>query len=278
MTEPTNTESIREIELPQPTASPMVTAFGFTLMVAGIVTNWIVAIVGCVILFVGIVKWFGQSNPESKEMPAVPAAKPTPIVPQMEGVTHLISNSEHRARLPLTIHPYSAGIVGGLLGGVVMALVAVGWSLAMHGSLWYTVNLLAGCMLSDFAEQTTEQLYAFQTAGVIVGVMIQLVMSVSVGLLYGVVMPLLPRFHLFFAAILIPLMWSGLTWSSISVINPALSEHINWLWFVISQIAFGIVAGWWIIRSEKVSTMQNWHYLERMGVESPGVREMGEGE
>jgi hypothetical protein len=91
-------------------------------------------------------------------------------------------------------------------------------------------------------------------------------------------MPLLPRFHLLFAAILIPLMWSGLTWSSISVINPALSEHINWLWFVISQISFGIVTGWWIIRSEKVSTMQNWHYLERMGIESPGVRKMGEGE
>ena len=135
MTEPTNTQSIREIELPQPTASPMVTAFGFTLMVAGIVTNWIVAIVGCLIMFVGIVKWFGQSNPESNEMPAAPAARPTPIVPRVDGVTHLISDSGHRARLPLAIHPYSAGIVGGLLGGVVMALVAVGWSLVMHGSL-----------------------------------------------------------------------------------------------------------------------------------------------
>jgi hypothetical protein len=279
MTDPNQDDRIREIELPQPTASPMVTAFGFTLMLAGLVTNWIVAVVGFLVMMVGIVKWFHQSNPESKEMPATPAAvRATPIVPRPGGVAHLMSDADHRARIPVTIHPYSAGIVGGMLGGVVMAVLAVVWGIVMHGSPWYTINLLAGCMFADYADQTTEQLYAFQTAGLIVAVMIQAVMSISVGLLYGVAMPLIPRFHLLFAAILVPLMWSGLTWASISVINPALSEHINWLWFVICQIAFGLVAGWWILRSEKVSTMQNWHYAERFGVHSPGVRDLGDSE
>jgi hypothetical protein len=264
------------IELPRPTASPMVAAFGLTLMAAGLVTHWVIAAAGLVIMMTGIVKWFRQSNPESTEFLAPLASKgPDPIVPRTANVAHLMSDREHRARIPTEIHPYSAGIKGGLIAGVCMAAFASLWGLIAHGSLWYTVNLLAGTMLTGYAEMSMEELYAFHTGGLMAGIVIQVLMSLAVGVLYGVTLPLIPRFQLVVSAIVVPMMWSGLTWASISVVNPALSQHIEWIWFVASQVVFGLVAGWWIIRSEKIPTMQNWHYLERLGMETPGVRDMG---
>ncbi|MDP6987482.1 MAG: hypothetical protein QGG74_05505 [Phycisphaerales bacterium] len=273
---PTEPQHAGGVELPQPTTSPMVAAFGLTLMAAGIVTNWVVAAAGLVIMMTGIVVWFRETNPDSKEV-LTPLADegPTPIVPRPAKVTHLIADTEHRARIPMEIHPYSAGIWGGLIGGAVMAAFASVWGLIAHGSLWYTVNLLAGTMLSGYADMTMEQLVAFHAEGLVVGSIIQVVMSLAVGVLYGVTLPLIPRFQLFFSAIVVPIIWSGLTWASISVVNPALSEHIEWIWFVASQVVFGLVAGWCILRTEKVKTMQNWHYLERLGMETPGAREMG---
>ncbi len=157
-----------------------------------------------------------------------------------------------------------------------MAAFAVAWGLITQGSLWYSVNLLAGTMLTGFAEMTQDELATFSSAGLIVGIIIQACMSIGVGLLYGVMLPMIPRFQWLFALIIVPLMWSGLTWSAISVVDPALGKHINWLWFVASQLVFGLVTGWWILRTEKINTMQNWHYLERLGIDSPGIRNMGD--
>ncbi|MDG2476406.1 MAG: hypothetical protein P8M32_00740 [Phycisphaerales bacterium] len=272
-TKPTHAEGV---ELPRPTSSPMVAAFGLTLLAAGIVTNWVVAVVGLIIMMTGIVVWFLETNPDSKEMLAPLETKgPDPILPRTAKVAHLMSDADHRARIPIEIHPYSAGIKAGVIAGIAMAAFASVWGLIAHGSLWYTVNLLAGTMLSGYSDMTIDNLMAFHTEGLVVGIVIQVIMSLSVGILYGVTLPLIPRFQMLFSAIMVPAMWSGLMWGTISIVDPALQIHIEWIWFVASQVVFGLVAGWYILRTEKVKTMQNWHYLERIGVESPGVRGLG---
>ncbi|MCP4838114.1 MAG: hypothetical protein GY894_01955 [Planctomycetes bacterium] len=269
-TTPPNEKS-HGIELPQPTAGPMICAFGLTLMAAGIVTNWIVAVAGFATFVAGAINWFRNANPDSLEMLATPAEeKPTPIVPRPGSVDHLVGDATHRARLPMEIHRYRDGMIGGAIGGVVMAIFAVVWGIISHGSLWYAVNLLAGTLLSGVTDMSMEELRAFHAEGLVVGIIIQLVMSIAVGLLYGVILPIIPRGTLLFAAVIVPLIWSGLTWATISVINPALGAHIEWLAFIASQVAFGITTGWWIIRCGKISTMQNWHYLDRFGFETQG--------
>ena len=272
-TKPTHAEGV---ELPRPTSSPMVAAFGMTLLAAGIVTNWVVTVVGLIIMMTGIVVWFLETNPDSKELLSpLEAEGPDPILPRTARVAHLVSDADHRARIPIEIHPYSAGIKAGVIAGIAMAAFASVWGLIAHGSLWYTVNLLAGTMLSGYSDMTIDNLMAFHTEGLVVGIVIQVVMSLSVGILYGVTLPLIPRFQMLFSAIMVPAMWSGLMWGTISIVDPALQIHIEWIWFVASQVVFGLVAGWYILRTEKVKTMQNWHYLERIGVESPGVRGLG---
>jgi hypothetical protein len=62
------------------------------------------------------------------------------------------------------------------------------------------------------------------------------------------------------------------------LLNPLLASHINWLWFVASQIAFGVVAGMVVMRQHRVSTRENVPFILRAGVEAPGTVSPREGE
>jgi hypothetical protein len=53
-----------------------------------------------------------------------------------------------------------------------------------------------------------------------------------------------------------PLLWTGLIWAVLGVVNPALDTRIDWPWFIASQIAFGLAAGFVISRAVPVATMQ----------------------
>jgi hypothetical protein len=99
------------IEMPAPTAWPIVLAFGITLLFAGLVTSGTVSILGGIIAVAGAVGWFRDVLPfESNEMVPVTGEIPVvttirPEVSRMEGVREL-----RRAFLPLEIYPVSAGI------------------------------------------------------------------------------------------------------------------------------------------------------------------------
>ena len=38
-----------------------------------------------------------------------------------------------------------------------------------------------------------------------------------------------------------PMLWTGLTFGPMSLINPELSKGVSWPWFIASQFVFGIV-------------------------------------
>ena len=52
-----------------------------------------------------------------------------------------------------------------------------------------------------------------------------------------------PRRPILLGGVIAPVLWTGLIHSVIEVMNPVLNHRIDWLWFVISQMGFGIVAG-----------------------------------
>src|ERR1700740_1545697 len=63
-----------EIEVPASTAWPLVLAFGFTLLFAGLLTNVSVSILGAVLAIAGCVGWFREVFPHEHEevVPVVP--------------------------------------------------------------------------------------------------------------------------------------------------------------------------------------------------------------
>src|SRR5437016_6668792 len=111
------------VELPAPTAWPIVLAFGLSLVFAGLVTSASVSILGAILAVAGCVGWFREVLPREKHE-SVQVVEQVPIVatsrPQVAQVRWM-TEERHRARLPLEIYPISAGIKGGLAGSVAMA-------------------------------------------------------------------------------------------------------------------------------------------------------------
>ena len=260
----------REIEVPASTAWPMIMALGLMLAFAGLVTSVVTSAVGLVLFVSGAVGWFREVLPlEHRETVAVQPA-PTPVTAHEVGVDYLrVGEMGNRAVLPLEIYPYSAGVRGGIAGGIAMAILAVVHGIALHGSPWYTINILAATAMANLANADTATLSSFIPEAFFAALAIHAIASILVGLLYGVMLPMFPRYPALWAAIVAPLLWTGLLWSSLSVINPVLDARIEWRWFILCQIAFGAVAGFVVNLTERVHTLQHVPFAIRSGIEAP---------
>jgi hypothetical protein len=263
--------SERRIESPAPTGMPMLAAAGVTLAFTGLVTSLVVSAIGLVLAVTGFVGWFREVLPREHREQII-ATKPTEEVALVRiPVAHLrVGENDHRARLPLEIYPYSAGIKGGIAGGFVMAALAIVHGTILHGSPWYTVNLLAAAAMPSMASASAATLATFNLQAFMVALMLHAVVSLVVGLLYGVLLPMLPGYPILLAGIVAPLLWTGLLWSSVNVLNPLANTRIEWRWFLLSQIAFGVTAGIVVARSEKIRTLQHLSFALRSGVEAEG--------
>lgn len=262
------------IELPTPTAWPIIAAFGLSLLFLGLVTNLFVSAVGLIAGLIGAAGWFGDvfPHPKHESVPLRPEAeRPQPVRTQGREVQMLAAGqpAPNRAHVPTEVHPYRVGVQGGILGGIVMAILAVGFGVIKYGSIWYPINLLAAAGLPSFANESLDSLKNFHLDGLIVGVIAHGSISVLVGLLYAVLVPMFPRrWEWFLGGFVTPLLWTGLVFATLSMVNPKLESGIDWFWFVVCQFAFGLVCGFVVYRSGKVSTLQDLPLAARLGVES----------
>ncbi len=264
------------IELPAPSSWPIVFAFGLTLLFAGLLTHWSISVVGFIILVRAVIGWWGDVIPHEKheEVPIDPALRPAPVMVEARSVVRLqLGQQGHRVRIPATVHPYSAGLWGGLAGGTAMAGLAVLYGLVAQHSIWYPVNLLAGVVIPNLGDASLEQLRAFNGVAFLAALVGHLILSCLVGVVYAVMLPMFPKYAPFWAGILMPLFWSGLVATTLNVLNPAMNDRISWPWFVVCQLAFGLVGGYVIARSTSISTMQSWPIEERAFLHAPGVSE-----
>ena len=271
-----NSPSQEMIEVPAPTAWPMITALGITLLAAGLVTHLAVSFAGVILALRGAVGWFREDLPvehseEVRVRPAIERAQPVKV--SARTVARLkAGEAGHRVRIPAEIHPYSSGLKGGIVGGVAMAVVACAYGLIAHGSIWYPINLLAGAAMPSLAQADVAQLRAFKGTAFIMALVIHGIVSLLVGLLFAVLLPMLPsRRAAFWGSLISPLMWTALVWATLRFINPVLDARIDWLWFIASQIAFGMTTGYIIHHSRTVETMQTWPLAARAGLEIPGL-------
>ena len=259
------------VQLPAPTAWPIILALGITLVFAGLVTAAAVSILGVILAVMGFIGWFRDVLPHEKHesVPVVEyapsVATSRPIVARIEWMRHEL----HRARLPLEIYPLSAGVKGGVAGSVAMAILAMIYGIVSQRGIWYPINLLVAGFFP--AQATTEQLVKFHWNFLILASVIHLTTSLLVGLLYGAMLPMFPRRPILLGGVIAPILWSGLLHSIVELVNPALSLRINWLWFAISQVGFGIVAGIVVSREERIPTWQHLPFAVRAGVETPGA-------
>ena len=137
-----------------------------------------------------------------------------------------------------------------------MIAPAVLYGLIRYHSIWYAVNLLAAGGFVSWAGESDAFLAQFHLLGLLAAAGIHTTASLLIGLLYGAMLPMFPRRPIVSAGFIAPFLWTGLLYSALGVISPILDQRINWLWFVISQIAFGLVAGFVVNQQVKVRTAQ----------------------
>jgi hypothetical protein len=275
-----DTRNPATIELPAPTAWPIVLAFGFTLLFAGLLTDVSVSVLGAVLSLAGCVGWFREVLPHEREEAVEVVPEDVSIATERERVERIhVDEAIVRAWLPLETYPISAGVKGGWAGSVAMAVLACVYGLLKAGSIWYPINLLAAGIYTQSSNLESAQLNAFHLGPFLVALILHGLVSTLVGLLYGAMLPMFPRRPIILGGLIAPVLWSGLLYSILGLLNPVLESHINWFWFMASQIGFGVVAGLVVIRQSRVPTRENLPFAVRAGIEAPGMmrqKESGE--
>jgi hypothetical protein len=267
------TDKTETIEMPAPTAWPITLAFGLALVFAGLVTSWSVSFLGAILAVSGCIGWFYDVLPHERHesvsavTTVAPVATSHPRVAAIEWMTQEL----RRARLPLEIYPISAGVKGGLAGGVAMAFLAILYGIFSGRGMWYAINVLAAGFFPG--RHSFTQVGAFQSDSLVIASILHLLICLTVGLLYGATLPMFPRRPILLGGLIAPVLWSGLVHSFVELIDPVLNQQIDWGWFVLSQVGFGIVAGIIVSRQVRVPTWQHLPFGVRAGFEVPSAPE-----
>ena len=265
-------EESTAIEVPAPTAWPLVLALGVTLMFAGLLLNLSVTALGVILSVAGCVGWTREVVPVDHEEAVPLVAEDHEVTTDRRVVDRLaIAPEQVRAWLPVRTYPVSAGIKGGWAGSVAMAVLACSYGLLKVGSIWYPINLLAAVVYEQSIRLGPTALYAFHLDSFVIAVGVHGLVSTLVGLLYGALLPMFPQRPIVLGGLIVPVLWSGVLHPILSLLNPLLASRIDWFWFVASQVAFGVVAGAIVVRQSAMPTLENVSFALRAGIKAPGT-------
>jgi len=248
--------SADQIHLPLPTVWPMVLALGISLVLAGMVTNLFVGILGFVLAFVSSIGWFLQVLPHEAHEAVDVSTEVVQISSARTLIKTTLVSQSRRKILPIETFRITTGIKGGIAGGIAMTVPAGIFSLLRYHSYWYAVNLLAAGGFLSWAGASDAFLGEFHLKGLLAAFAIHGVTSLLVGLLYGALLYMFPKYPILSAGFMAPLLFTGILYSALGIVSPILNQRIDWFWFVISQIFFGLVCGFVVNLEDKVRTPQ----------------------
>lgn len=259
------------IHLPAPTAWPFVMALGVTLISASLVMNPWIGALGLVLLIVSVVGWFLQVLPHEAHEDVPVEEEFVSLISPAEKVARIEVDETHRAQLPLQTFSLSSAIKGGIAGGIAMVIPAEIYGIVRYHSIWYVVNLLGGAGVGKWVNPSPEELTHFRLGAFITANIIQGAVTLLVGLLYGAMLPMWPRRPILLGGIIAPAVWTGLLHSVLGIINPYLADRIDWWSFAASQVIFGLVAGYTVVKLGHLKQLEQVPLSVRLGVETPGL-------
>ena len=212
------------------------------------------------ILVSGLGLWVAQLLPgrgHFHEPLVEPSRRPRPVTARAGTVEHLRSGMPgYRLRMPAEVHPISAGIKGGIVGGLVMPVPALTYGLLSGHGLWYPVNLLAGMVLPGVGSDVDRRAGAISTVAAARG-------DRHPRRQFGGLRPDLRRAAAD-AAAHPPAAGVGRAADarcsgrpsvsdSMGLVNPLLRKGVDWPWFIASQFVFGVVAALTVMRAGTAS-------------------------
>jgi hypothetical protein len=133
-----------------------------------------------------------------------------------------------------------------------MAVPAVLWATVSGHGFWYPVNVLAGMVLPGVGNAEPADLARFHVEWFLAAGALHAVLSMGFGVLFALVIPRLPPIPapLAWGGLVLPLVWTAVSYGLMGVVNPALQDRVNWFWFIVTQFVFGVTAAVVVLRSE----------------------------
>jgi hypothetical protein len=259
------------IHLPAPTAWPFMLALGLTLVFASFVTNVALGALGLVLSIIATVGWFRQVLPHEQHENVPVEEEFVSLFSMTEKVARIEVDETHRAQLPLQTFSLSSAIKGGIAGGIAMVIPAEIYGIVRFHSVWYVVNLLGGAGVGNWVNPSMDELTHFRLTAFLTANIIQGAVTLLVGLLYGAMLPMWPRRPILLGGIIAPAIWTGLLHSVLGIINPFLADRIDWWSFAASQVIFGLVAGYTVVKLGHIERLEQAPLSVRLGVETPGL-------
>ena len=274
----TGQQETHPVHLPAPTAWPFLMALGITLVCSSLVTSAALGWLGGVLALVSAIGWFGQVLPHEAHEEIPVTEQPMIVAPSAGKVAHIEIDETHRAQLPLETFPITAGIKGGIAGGIAMVVPAQIYGILRYHSIWYVVNLLGGAGVGMWTNPTPDDLRHFHLVAFLTANIIQGVTTLLVGVLYGAMLPMWPRRPILLGGLIAPALWTGLLHSVLGIVNPYFAEHIDWWSFAASQVFFGVVAGYTVTKLGRLKRLAQAPLSVRLGLEAPGLHKQEGGE
>ena len=259
------------VHLPAPTAWPLLLALGLTLMLSALVTSVGIGALGLVLVVISSIGWFRDVLPHEAHVDIKVDTAIVTISPSPGQVARIEVNETHRAQLPLQTFTFGSGIKGGIAGGLAMIVPAEIYGIVRFHSIWYVVNLLGGAGVGSWINPTMDQLTHFRLSAFITANIIQGATTLLVGVLYGALLPVWPKRPILLGGIVAPVLWTGLLHSVLGIVNPFLQQKIDWWSFAASQVLFGVVAGYTVVKLGNLKQLTQVPFVVRLGLETPGL-------
>ena len=280
---PNDASQVNVVQLPSPTAWPIVMALGIALLATGLVTNLFIGILGLLLTVFGAVGWFRQVLPHELHVGIPVVIEQVDIVSSRTLRSRLPDSTMHRKLIPVETFLITTGIKGGIAGGIAMTVPAGLYSVLRYHSFFYATNLLAAGGFVSWINASNQFLGQFHWQGALAALAIHGMTSVLVGLLYGAMLPMYPKYPIVTAGLVAPLLFTAILHSALGVVSPILNQRIDWGWFFVSLIAFGLVCGFVVNLDAKVRTPQfralpfavraGLHMDEKAGPQDLGAKE-----
>lgn len=134
-----------------------------------------------------------------------------------------------------------------------MPIPAILWGWVTGRGAWYPLNLFASAIMERGVVSDAE-LQKFHGDWLAGGLAVHALLSLAFGLAFALVLPRVPviRAPLAWGGLVLPLIWTALSYGLMRIVNPLLEQRVDWPWFVASQFVFGIAAAIVVVRSVEV--------------------------